>query len=813
MITSDFWKKQGKNQPSHADFLPKMCQHVTPNFVWYKDGYLLFVIRMDGMPFDSVDDNVLFAEFSNLANTFAGLGKTLGDRLAVWTHVVRQKIDFNRNYHFQTTFCQQFSNKYLARFQKDDYFENVFYFSALIKSSNIDSAIKEAKELSEILLSALDPYDPTLLTVYQNQQGVMFSEVYEFISRLVNGCHERVPLSNVDAYQTIGNADLHFGTDIAEIRPKNGQKRQFSIHYDLKDFGLSKPKIFTSILTLPCAFTLTQSLIYVNSYKMQQEIRRHLDNLQAVNDQAILQQDELMVGQGLLTSGALMFGDYHAALVVYGDTAAQAAENGAKAYAAFMNAGGFRFTKASQSAPSTYFSQVPGSKDKPRSFPKTTQNLACTFGIHNYSCGKKEGNPIGDGSAIVPLQTVSKTIYNFNFHFSNLKEDNTDDKIAGHTLILGATGTGKTTLQCSLMAFTERFNPFMFVLDLDRGMEIFLRVLGGSYFALAEGEPTGLNPFQLPDTPANREFLYSLVAQCGADNEGNVTAEEEKQIQLAVDTTMDLDWEMRHFSHLLQQIPHDSDPNSLRIRLSRWCRSEGGRFAWCLDNPRNLFNPDDFGRIGFDLTDILKDNYPPTAPVLMYLFHLRNMMMDRVAEQDGILATIIEEFWYAAKFSATSDLMTKILKTDRKRGGWLVLVSQSPEDAINSSIFPVIVQQTPTKIYLPNPDEEFEGRYQRCNMTFKEFKELKKLSLASRTFLVKQSTQSAFAKLDLKGFNDEIAILSGSSDNVELLHRVMAEYGEDPEVWYEPFIEAIHQRREIKRRQREARLQAQFSAA
>ena len=209
----------------------------------------------------------LFAEFSNLANTFCRFGQNFGRPFGSMDARCAAKDWFQSQLPFQTTFCQQFSNKYLARFQKDDYFENVFYFSALIKSSNIDSAIKEAKELSEILLSALDPYDPTLLTVYQNQQGVMFSEVYEFISRLVNGCHERVPLSNVDAYQTIGNADLHFGTDIAEIRPKNGQKRQFSIHYDLKDFGLSKPKIFTSILTLPCAFTLTQSLIYVNSYK------------------------------------------------------------------------------------------------------------------------------------------------------------------------------------------------------------------------------------------------------------------------------------------------------------------------------------------------------------------------------------------------------------------------------------------------------------------------------------------------------------------------------------------------------------------
>lgn len=788
-----------KNQPSHADFLPKMCQHVTPNLVWYKDGYILFTIRMEGMPFDSADDGTLFSEFSNLANTFAGLGKTLGKRLAVWTHLVRQKIDFDRNYRFQTAFCQQFADKYLARFQKEDYYENVFYLSVLIKNSDIDSAIKEAEELAEILMNALTSYEPVLLTVYQNRNGIMFSEVYEFISQLVNGCREQVPLSNTDAFQVIGNSDIHFGTDIAEIRPKNGQGRKFSVHYDLKDFGISKAKIFTDVLSLPFAFTLTQSLTYVNSYEMQRELARHLRNLQSVKDYAVEQQDELLLGQGMLTSGELMFGDYHAALVVYGNTAFQAAENGAKAYAAFMNAGGFRFTKASQSAPSTYFSQVPGSKDKPRCFPKTTQNLACTFGIHNYSCGKKSGNPIGDGSAIIPLQTVSKTVYDFNFHFTNAKEDNLGEQVAGHTLILGSTGTGKTTLQCALMAFTERFNPFMFVLDLDRGMEIFIRVLGGSYFALQAGQPTGLNPFQLPDTEANREFLYSLVSLCGADHNGKVTAEEEKQIKLAVDTLFGMDWELRHFSHLLQHIPHSRESNSLRERLGKWCRSENGRFAWCLDNPRNLFNPEDFYRVGFDLSDILKDNYPPTAPVFLYLFHLRNLMMDKVATQNGILATIIEEFWFAARFSATSDLMLKILKTDRKRGGWLILVSQSPADAIASDIFPAIIEQTPTKIYLPNPAAEYQGSYERCQMTRKEFKELKKLSLASRTFLVKQSTQSAFAKLDLKGFTDEIAVLSGSSGNVELLHQIMAQYGEHPDDWYMPFIAAVRQKREAKR--------------
>ena len=390
----------------------------------------------------------------------------------------------------------------------------------------------------------------------------------------------------------------------------------------------------------------------------------------------------------------------------------------------------------------------------------------------------------------MPLQTVSKTVYDFNFHFTNPKDDNIGEKIAGHTLILGATGAGKTTLQCALMAFAERFAPYIFALDLDRGMEIFIRAIGGSYFALEAGVPTGLNPFQLPDTPSNREFLYTLVGICGQNEAGRLTAAEEKQIQDAVDALMDLDWYMRRFSHLLQHIPNLADPDCLYVRLAKWCESENGRFAWCLDNPENRFDPADFWRVGFDLTDILKDGYPPTAPVLAYMFHLRNIMMDKVAEKDGLLASIIEEFWWPLRFSATEELMLKILKTDRKRGGWLILVSQSPEDAINSSIFPAIVQQTPTKIFLPNPDAEYEGSYQRCGISRKEYQQLVELPLESRTFLVKQSKQSAFAKLDLFGMHEAIAVLSGNTANVELLHRTMEEYGEDVRDWYRPFVTA-----------------------
>ena len=59
---------------------------------------------------------------------------------------------------------------------------------------------------------------------------------------------------------------------------------------------------------------------------MQGEIKKQLNNLTSVNDKATAQQKELEEGQGLLVSGELMFGDYHAALVVYGKTAEEAAK-------------------------------------------------------------------------------------------------------------------------------------------------------------------------------------------------------------------------------------------------------------------------------------------------------------------------------------------------------------------------------------------------------------------------------------------------------------------------------------------------------
>ncbi|MBQ9182452.1 MAG: conjugal transfer protein [Neisseriaceae bacterium] len=808
-------------QPAQEQFLPRITQHIDDEIVHFADGRIGLVLKLDGTLFEGMNDRIIINQYLNLNTVFSELGKGVEGRLGLWLTLHRRRINFEREMKFHNVFAKQFAKKYMQRFEQGEYFENAYYIAVVLKYTDIDEGKIELHRIKSRLLAGMATYAPEVLSVYflhnekkiklneipdedeqinedeeiirPTEDDILFSEVYEFVGLLANGVQQRIPLSNKDAYTTIAVSDLHFGNEILEIRCPNQTK--FAVLYDLKDFGKSKMKALNPLLNLDCEFIFTQSFVYIGKTKAAEKIKAQLNRMEDTGEVFGDEQQDLIDAQNYLSSGSVMFGEYHAALTVYGETNKAADRNGQKVVSAFQGCGAFIWKQANVSAPQSYYSHIFGHKGMPRPFLKSTTNIATSFGMFNYSHGKRHGNPLGDGTSVMPLLTVAGTSYDFNFHFTKEDEDSRGKKIAGHTLILGATGTGKTTLQTALLTFTERFNPYIFALDLDRGMEIWIRAMGGEYFAVETGKPTGLNPFQLPDTEENRSFLYDLVALCGKNEQGTVSAREQEQIKQAVDTLMTVEWEKRNFSNLFACIQDDfTDDNSLKTRLRKWCRDTNGQFAWVLDNETNKFNPDTFYRIGIDLTAVLKENYDPCLPVMMYLFKLKDMLMQRVKQEDGLLATVFEEFWYALKHPVTAEFLVKILKTDRKLGGFAVLVTQSPKDAINSENFATIVEQTPTKILLPNPDATYEGNYELVGLTLKQYEEIVKLDLASRTFAVKQGRQWSMAKLDLYGFNDEIAVLSGTSANLVKMQEAIAETDNNPEHWLPVFNQKTRKR-------------------
>lgn len=777
----------GNNQ-----FIPPYARPVTDRILTMDGEKVLATVKIKGILFETVNEKILENYFQSRKTLFTSLAQKYGSSLAVWTHIVKRKDNLEAQYNFQDSFMAAFSKKYCEQFNHSTFFVTDYYVTFVLKYDELQEGISDLNDILSMALGVFKDFKAESLGLSESKYGIPFCDNVSFLSYLFNNEFTPVPLSHerVDTY--LSKSDLHFGYDTVEIRNHESDGSKFAVLYELENYPATTYNgMWDFALGLQQEFILCQSTIFISAPKSIKMLDEQANIISSANG-SDTDLGELQMGREAVSSGEVTFGDYHASLIVFGDEVGEAIDNGTQVSSEFL-ARGTTWKRSNLKSIFTYQSLFPASSVRPLSSPRSVSNLSCAFSLHNYSTGKKEGNPIGDGSALIPLKTVSDTLFYLNCHASDHNKNVTGQKFPGHTMILGATGAGKTTLEGTIVGFATRFDPAIFAIDYNRSAELFIRAFGGEYFTLEDGISTGLNPFQLEDTPQLRNFLYRLVERC-SDSGSGVSALDERMIQDAVDAAMSLDLHNRRFSTVLQSIPMGTD---LRLRLSKWCESENGKLAWALDAPTNLFNPRTFKRIGFDTTTLLKMDagkfHPACEPILSVLFFLKELI-----QRDGqLLLTIVEEFWVPANFPITADLMKAVLKAGRLKGEFMFLTSQSPEDAINCPIFAAIVQQTPTKILLPNPDADAES-YRKIGLTDKEIHGVLKLGKESRTFLVKQSNDAVFAKLDLYGFDDFLPIISGTTEDISLCAALRKEIGtDDPAVWI-PLFQQV-KRRTIER--------------
>ncbi|WP_394142879.1 conjugal transfer protein TraE [Vibrio chagasii] len=778
-----------------TDRLPKYGYPVNRTMTTLDDGRLMATIRLKGMPFDSESQSTLNQAFNTVKGFLNQLAKLHGSNLAVWTHIVKRKDELDSSYQFDSEFMQSFSDKYISSFSGQRFFKTEYYITFVFKyKKELSNGIDEFEDLLKIAKSVLKRFDCSILHI--NDDGTRCENI-EFLSYLLNNKQKPYPLTESKVVNVIGHSDWHFGYDLLEIRNADSESSTYATFFELDGYPLTTSQgMWDFVLTQQCEFVLTQSMILMKSMDSIKLIDKQA-NLVSSGDNAEHELQELADARDYVATSEISFGDYHCSLAVFGDSQEDVIQDGADLSGQFMERGTM-LKRANLKSQFSFLSMLPASTARVMPSPRTTTNLACTWSLHNYSQGKKSGNPIGDGSALIPLKTTSDGIFYLNCHASDLNKNVTGQKMAGHTMLLGASGTGKTTLEGTMAGYLTRFNPQMFAIDYNRSTELFMRAYGAEYFTIREGTDTGLNPFQLNDTPELRSFLNRLVYRLTANNDGVLTESEEQEIKKGIDTVMRLDLEKRGLSLLLQSV---QQPN-LRARLSKWCRSVNGQLGWCLDSPVNKFNPANMDRVGFDSTMLLEpdasgNGHPASEPILGTLFFLKDLMQ----REGRLMLTVVEEFWMPANYPLTQSIMKRILKAGRLKGEFMILSSQSPEDAINCEIFAAIVQQTATKIYLPNPDAEFEA-YSKCNVTRGEFDKLKALAKDSRTFLIKQSNTSCFAKLDLYGFDEHLPIISGTDEDIAECEKIRAEVGDSPDAWIPKLQAFVRERNEKQKREK-----------
>ncbi len=118
----------------------------------------------------------------------------------------------------------------------------------------------------------------------------------------------------------------------------------------------------------------------------------------------------------------------------------------------------------------------------------------------------------------------------------------------------------------------------------------------------------------------------------------------------------------------------------------------------------------------------------------------------------------------------------------------MVFGTQSPADALRSPIAHSIIEQTATKILLPNSDAKRSDYCDGLGLTDAEYRLIREeLTPESRTFLVKQGHTSIVAKLDLGVMPNELKVLSGREETLVAMEEAIALAGTDPAAWLPHF--------------------------
>jgi len=118
--------------------------------------------------------------------------------------------------------------------------------------------------------------------------------------------------------------------------------------------------------------------------------------------------------------------------------------------------------------------------------------------------------------------------------------------------------------------------------------------------------------------------------------------------------------------------------------------------------------------------------------------------------------------------------------------------TQSPSDVLASPIARTLLEQPPTKVLFPNLEAQRDEYVDGFGLSEREFELIgRELTPGSRRFLVRQGQQGVVCELNLRGFEHELAVISGRAENVQRMERLIAECGALPAQWLSRFQEEV----------------------
>jgi len=750
-----------------------------------REGLLLQVVEVRGLLFETADTDEINYRKQLRDAALQAIGSS---RYAVYHHVVRREAEVSLGAEYGDDFSRRLDNSWRTKLSSRRLYVNDLFLTLVRRPlqgrigrvdrlrqrfgrriEKFDTTRYELQQLGQArdaLIAALGNYEPRLLGVYETEQGPC-SEPLEFLSYLFNGEMRPVLLPMQDIGDYLPYRRISFGQDAIELGRAGASPRQFLGLVSIKDYpGQTAPGMLDQLLRLPFELTVSQSFGFVERQAALSRMNLALRRMRSAEDEALSLRGELTEAKDNVAAGRAGFGEHHMTIALRAKSPEEVDEGVAEVQASLADLG-ILSVREDIALESAFWAQFPGNfKYIARRGLVSTSNFAGLASCHNFSLGKQADNHWGE--AVTLLETTAAGPYFFNFHQGDL----------GNFTVIGPSGSGKTVVLNFLLAQARKFAPRIIFFDKDRGAEPFIRAIGGRYDVLRPGIPSGLNPLQLPETPANRRFIIDWIAVLA----GGADGEDVARIKDAVDANFEQPIEHRRLRYIVELFrgghrPHGTD---LWSRLTPWWGA--GERAWLFDNEADLTDLA-AESVGFDMTQVLDDPAVRT-PAMMYLFH---RVEERLDGNPSII--VVDEGWKALDDDVFVRRIKDWEKTIRKRNGIVGFATQSAQDALESRIASAIIEQAATQIFMSNPKAQAREYIEGFGLTEHELELVRTIPDSAHCFLIKHGNDSVVARLNLTGEKELLTVLSGRERTVRLLDQIRLETGDDPADWLPRLLE------------------------
>jgi type IV secretion system protein VirB4 len=347
-----------------------------------------------------------------------------------------------------------------------------------------------------------------------------------------------------------------------------------------------------------------------------------------------------------------------------------------------------------------FFATIPGNKQfnlrKQWALNSNYAGLSFLFTVDSGS----QWNRHLEREYLLALESTHGTPYFLNLHSGDV----------AHTLLLGATGSGKSFALSTMLQAVQKYEPLTFIFDLGGSYETLTRVFSGTYLNVGLKNPGfTINPFSLAATDENRNFLFlflRVLIESGGRYE--LTPEDEKALFAGIERAYKLPAEIRTLTNVASIL------GPLGERLHRW--THAGQFGHLFDNVEDTLTFSRFQTFNFDGWS----EYPDVLePLLFYVLQRASAEIEKPANTATFKMFVIDEAWMFFRNQTIRDWIIRAEKTWRKKNAAMILATQSVVELAASDLLHIVNESCPTKIFLANPniDRKLYGEIFQLNDT------------------------------------------------------------------------------------------------